>query len=279
MNRRTCTTGHLAKDIAMTWLLNITTNLALEVAYPRKTHNAWSFYSCWNVTGNSLRNDWSVVDAYRHTKGLFSHLKHVRQPTKRYCLGWEGRLQICPHEALSYVNVTERPYPSLPGERCGRQRNSWSINNSGGRSWLHLDRTLTLGSLDLTMPNLTEILKSRCIPFCPHTNSSDKNFLAWIHYHNNHVVFARICEDCPAYAPPDKNGSGYVGHHSCDICGMRVRMSTANQGLQYLEGIHISVHRDMNPPSTKPADPQWIANVTMPLTKQVKIHSLANSES
>ena len=214
-----------------------------------------------------------------HERSLFSSQTRQRQPTKRYCLGWEGRLQICPHQALSYVNVTERPNPGLLCEPCGRERNSWSIRDFGGRLWLHLHRTLTLGSLDLTMPNLTGILKSRCIYFCPHTNSSNRNFLAWIHYHNTHINFGRICEDCPAYAPPDRNGSGYVGHYSCDICGMRVRMSTANQGLQYLEGIHISVDRDLGPPSTKPSDPQWIANVTMPLTKQVTSPSVPNSES
>ena len=202
-----------------------------------------------------------------HERSLFSSQTRQKPPTKRYCLGWEGRLQVCPHRTLSYVEFTERimekwPPISMCGP-CGRERNRWSIINSRGRFWLQQHTTLTLGvSMDLTMPNLTEILKSLCIPFCPHTNSGDKNFLAWIHYHTNPVNFGSNCEDCPAYAENDRYGSGYVGHHSCDTCGMRVRMSTANQGMGCLEGIQISVDKDLGPPSTKPTNPQWIANVT-----------------
>ena len=211
-----------------------------------------------------------------HERSLFSSQTLQRQPTKRYCLGWEGRLQICPHQALSYVDILEQPPISLC-ESCGDERNYWSIKDYGGRLCLHLYRSLTFGvPLDPTMPDLTEILKTRCIPFCPHTNSSDKNFLAWIHYHTKHINLGEVCEDCPAYDQPNGYDSGYVGHHNCDTCGIWVRMSTVSQGLR---GIQIFVHRDLGYLSTKPIDPQWIANVTMPLTKQVTIPSQPKSDS
>ncbi len=214
-----------------------------------------------------------------HERSLFSSETLQREPTKRNCLGWEGRLQICPHQALSYADILERPPIALCGS-CGHEPNHWSIQDHGEGLWLHLHKTLTLGeTLDLTMPNLTRTLKSRCIPFCPHTNSSDKNFLAWIHYHTSRVIHDEICEDCPANYQRGSYSSGYVGHHSCDTCGMRVRMSSEYQGLQYPEGIQISVDRDLGHTSTKPTDPQWIANVTIPLTKQVTIPSQPNSDS
>ena len=204
-----------------------------------------------------------------HERYLFSSQTLQKPPTERYCFGWEGRLQVCPHRTMSYVEVTERmvdgwPPFSLCGP-CTRERNRWSIMDVCGRWWLQWHRTLTLGaSMDLTMPNLTQILKLRCIPFCPHTDSSDKNFLAWIHYHTNPVRFGSNCEDCPAYAQNCRYDSGYVGHYSCNTCGMRVTMSTANQGLGCLEGIQITVLRDLGPRSTKPTNPQWIASLTFP---------------
>ena len=213
-----------------------------------------------------------------HERSLFSSETLQREPTKRNCLGWEGRLQICPHQALSYADILEQP-PIALCESCGHERIAWSIEDYGEGLWLHLHRLLTLGeTLDLTMANLTRTLKSRRIPFCPHTNSSDKNFLAWIHYHTSRVIHGEICEDCPADYQCDSYIPGYVGHHSCDTCGMRARMSSASQGL-YREGIQISVDRDLGHTSIIPTDPQWIANVTMPLTKQVTIPSQANSDS
>lgn len=211
-----------------------------------------------------------------HERSLFLSQTRQRQPTKRYCIGWEGRVQICPHQALSYVNVTER-LPILKCGSCGRERHYWFIEYSGGRLVIHLRRSLTLGvPLDMVRwPDVMKVLKSRCIAFCPHTHSSDEDFLDRIHYHYDH---AGICVDCPAYDQPDGSGSCYVGHHNCVTCGMWVKISTAKRDLQDLEEIQISVLRDLGPPSTKPTEPQWIANVTRPLTKKVTIPSILNSE-
>ena len=213
-----------------------------------------------------------------HEGSLFSSPTRQRQPTKRKCLGWEGRLQICPHQALSYSDVIERPPDFMCGSR-GCERDYWSIEFSGGRLRLNMHRTLMLGlCLEISRPDLIEVLKSQCIPFCPHAHSSDKDFLDRIHYHYNHVDFAGICADCPVDDQPARYLSGYVGHHSCGTCGTQVSVSTTKREDQYLEEIQISIHKDLGHVSTNATDPQWIANVTMPLTRKVTIPSLLNSE-
>ena len=212
-----------------------------------------------------------------HERSLFLSPTRQRQPTKRDCLGWQSRLQICPHQALSYRNVTERPPAFMCGSRdC--KRNYWSIEFAGGKFRLHMRRFLTVENFLINRPDLIEVLESRCIPFCPHTHSSDKDFLDRIYYRYYRSNFTGVCADCPAYDQPARYRYDYVGHHSCDTCGTQITVSTGPQKLQCPWEIQIIVHKDLSHASTNAADPQWIANVTMPLTKKVTIPSLLNSE-
>ena len=198
-----------------------------------------------------------------HERSLFTSQTRQKRPMKRYCIGREGRLQICSHLELSYVSVTEWPLGYLC-DTCNGEHNYWCINYSGGRLRLHQHRYLTLGvPLDVVrLPDMLKVL-SRSMPFCPHTHSSDKDFLDRIHYHDHHIDNVGICAECPAHDQPDGYGPSYVGHHNCVTCGTWVKIRTAERRRQHWQ-IQISVLRDLGPLSTKPTDSQWIANVTVP---------------
>ena len=200
-----------------------------------------------------------------HERSLFSSQARQKEPTKRYCIGHEGRVQICPYQELSYANVTEwTPYYSYGP--CYHENGNWRIRyTDGGRLTLYLYRSRLLGvPLDkIRWPDIMKVL-SRCLPFCPHTHSSDKDFLDRIHYHD-HSNHLGMCAECPAHDQPDEyDESSYVGHHNCVTCGAWIKISIAEE-RRHKTVIQISVHRDLGPLSTKPTDPQWIANVTVPL--------------